>query len=331
MSHPGARYVPEDDGGEGDRSMRVCAEAGRKCVRNIQLYPVLSAEWIALVDSLKQLARLVQLEGRMPGDPKVSDIQGRASGSGTLWDQEGHENAVRILVEEAKVNLCLRMMREFKAWQYDPAARQQRMQEASAAYGLTEAQLDSKCRTFEESLGLLLWKAFQHVETLQLMDIPLLLDYLAEVLGWMITARTADTPPAPGKVQETLVTHYFSSLMKHAEALNNSELLARARERGLLHAETDHLLNDRSECQEEVLLEAAIGYSALADNEDFRTQSVWQSFFTDEYGRPDHVKKDLFLQLEERMLGKVLEADPDKKRDLRPLIDFFKQVRLRLG
>ena len=29
------------------------------------------SRWIALVDSLKQLSRLVQLEGRMPSNPKA--------------------------------------------------------------------------------------------------------------------------------------------------------------------------------------------------------------------------------------------------------------------
>ena len=56
--------------------------------------------------------------------------------------QESHENAIRILVEEAKVNLCLRtsavclhgelierMMSDFKKWQYS-AEKQTTMDDA---------------------------------------------------------------------------------------------------------------------------------------------------------------------------------------------------------
>ncbi|CAJ1448495.1 unnamed protein product, partial [Effrenium voratum] len=156
------RYINEDTV-ESERPLKVCAEAGRKCVRNIHQYPVLSAEWISLVDSLKQLSRLVQLEGRMPANPKVLETQGRdRDSSGTLWDQEAHENAIRILVEEAKVNLCLRMMYDYKKWQYNAAERQATMDEATKAYESTESTLEQKCVQFEECLGTLLRKAFVH-------------------------------------------------------------------------------------------------------------------------------------------------------------------------
>lgn len=313
-----AKYAQED-AGESERPLRVCAEAGRKCVRNIQQYPILSSEWLNLVDSLKQLSRLVQLEGRMPDNTKVGESLGRC-GDGTLWDQEAHENAIRILVEEAKVNLCLRMMRDYKAWQYDPDLRHRTLHEATQAYELSELALEQKCRMFEESLGLLLAKAFQHVETLQLMDIPLLIEHLCDVLTKAIQARSVDTPAAPGQVQETLIIFYFCSLMKHAEQLNNGELLAKAREMNLLHLVTQHLLNNTSECQGDVVLAAAEGLSALADNEDFRTS--WQEFFAD-----DRAKIDYFMRLEDSILNEVLKTNPDKKKDLYPLIDFFNTVR----
>lgn len=297
--------------------MRVCAEAGRKCVRNIQQYPILSCEWIALVDSLKQLSRLVHLEGRMPANTKVSEMQGRNQDSdGTLWDQESHENAIRILVEEAKVNLCLRMMMDYKDWQYDQARRRQTMDDAIRSYEFTETQLEQKCSMFEESLGVLLWKAFLHVETLQLMDIPMLIQHIKKVLEKSLAAPTGT--PLLGKSQESLVTFYFSSLMKHAEKLNNGELLANTREANIIAFLTRHLLTTTSENQSEVNIAAAEGFAAMADNEDF--QPAWRSFF-------DENSKAEFQQLEQHILNPVLSADPDKKKDVRPLIDFFNTLR----
>jgi len=324
-----AKYAHED-AGEAEKPLKVCAEAGRKCVRNIQQYPILSVEWIALVDSLKQLTRLVQLEGRMPANTKVSEACGRNMDSdGTLWDQEAHENAIRILVEEAKVNLCLRMMAEYKNWQYDPVAKQQTISEAITQFEYNELQLEQKCRMFEESLGVLLKQAFQHVETLQLMDIPMLMEHLCLVFTKSSEARTADPTAAPcpygSKTQEALVTFYFSSLMKHAEELNNGELLAKAHEQNLIHLAAYHVLTSTSECQAETILAAAEGFSALADNEDFRT--TWQHHFIGPDGQVDANKKDMFLRLEQGVVDEVLKQSPDKKRDIRPLLDFFNLIK----
>eukprot|EP00434_Breviolum_minutum_P044684 symbB.v1.2.039942.t1/scaffold6888.1/size21695/2 len=311
--------------------------AGRKCVRNIHQYPVLSAEWIALVDSLKQLSRLVQLEGRMPANPKVLETRGRDRESeGTLWDQEAHENAIRILVEEAKVNLCLRMMYDFKKWQYNSAEKQAVIEEAMKAYESTEMQLEQKCVQFEDCLGTLLRKAFMHVETLQLMDIPLLIEHCAFILQACFNLAES---PGDARLQETVVLYYFSSLMKHAEALNNSELLARSRELQLVELAVGHYLRFADQCAsqsdqrlrsaycdssehrfpDELKHSLADGLSAMADNEDFKTE--WESFFFS----PD--AKLNFLQLEERLTAPILEEKPEKRREIRPLLDFYNTIK----
>merc|ERR1712224_47606 len=67
-----AKYAKDIDDEERRDSVKVRAEAGRKCVRQIQHHPVLSGEWLSLVDSLEQLSRLSQLEVMMPPNTKVS-------------------------------------------------------------------------------------------------------------------------------------------------------------------------------------------------------------------------------------------------------------------
>jgi len=314
-----AKYA-HDDAGEAERPMRVCAEAGRKCVRNIQLYPVLSIEWIALVDSLKQLTRLVQLEGRMPANTKVSEAAGRNTDSeGTLWDQEAHENAIRILVEEAKVNLCLRMMNDYKRWSYQtPEAKKPALDKAIETWGSNcDHQIEEKMKQFEESLGILLWRAFVHVETLQLMDIPLLIDHCA-----MVFENSRDIEGSLNtKLQPTLVLYYFASLMKHAENLNNSELLGKAREVGLMRLATDHFLHyqDQFSKDDEVITVVAEAFAAMADNEDYRTS--WEDFFRDED------EKRRFLELEDKLVAVYLKDVPDGKKTIRPLLDLLKTIR----
>lgn len=322
MAASAAKYAQEE--GEQERPMRVCAEAGRKCVRNIHQYPILSVEWIALVDYLKQLTRLVQLEGRMPANTKVSEAAGRNTDSeGTLWDQEVHENAIRILVEEAKVNLCLRMMNDYKRWQYDPTARTATINETVQMFEFNEMQLDQKCRQFEESLGVLLWRAFQHVETLQLMDIPLLIEHCHMVFE--ACKRLGLEVGAASKMQETLVLHYFSSLMKHAEDLNNSELLAKLLEHNLVNQVVEHTLAHVASFAPELAAAVAEGFAALAHNEDFRT--TWQEFFRDAGRAPDVEAKMRFLELDEKLVQPIIKANPDRKKDLRPLMDFCNTIK----
>lgn len=308
------KYVNEDSV-ESERPLKVCAEAGRKCVRSIHQYPVLSAEWIALVDSLKQLARLVQLEGRMPANPKVLETQGRDRDSeGTLWDQETHENAIRILVEEAKVNLCLRMMNDFKTWDYNLAEKQFAMEQAMKAYDYTIPQLEQKCTQFEECLGVLLRRAFMHVETLQLMDIPLLITHCETVLR----VAVAQDDLGDQRMQQTLALYYFASLTKHAEALNNGELLAKVKETHLVELAVTHYLKFHEQLAPDLKLYLAEGLSALADNEDFQPQ--WEEYFTEEGSKQN------FLLLESTLSAPILAEKPDKTRQIRPLLDFYKRI-----
>eukprot|EP00929_Paragymnodinium_shiwhaense_P087723 TRINITY_DN4785_c3_g1_i1.p1 TRINITY_DN4785_c3_g1~~TRINITY_DN4785_c3_g1_i1.p1 ORF type:complete len:326 (+),score=95.27 TRINITY_DN4785_c3_g1_i1:97-1074(+) len=321
-----AKYAHVDYG-DGERpAVKDCAEAGRQCVRCIQQYPILSVEWFNLGDELKKLVRLVQLEGRMLPNTKVSEAQGRNTESeGTLWDQENHETAIRVLVEEAKVNLCLRIMNDFKAWSYNSAEKAKALADTAQAHGVGIDKLEPKLFMFEENMGTLLWRAFVHVETLQLMDIPLLLEHCAMVLNFAVSTDA----PANTKMQETVVLYYFASLMRHAEALNNSELLAKTRELNIVHLATSRILTHLEEYPLELLWSGAMGFSALCDNEDFGT--CWEDFFRGPDGAPDVEAMRRFVQLEDNLAELVLREKPEKKKDIRPLLDFCKRLRAKCG
>mmetsp|Transcript_39603 Transcript_39603/g.84606 ORF Transcript_39603/g.84606 Transcript_39603/m.84606 type:complete len:324 (-) Transcript_39603:88-1059(-) len=319
-----AKYAQEAVADESDRPLKVCAEAGRKCVRQIQHHPILSDEWMQLVDSLKQLTRLVQLEGRMPTNAKVSEIHGRNSDNpGTLWDQEAHENAIRILVEEAKVNLSLRMMNDFKQWQYTPDAVREGVAACMQTYDLSQVHVEQKMRQFEESMGQLLCRAFAHVETLQLMDIPLLIEHCGLVLNHVENCRQAGLNCATKSEQEVLVLYYVSYLFRYAEALNNSELLAKSKEQRLLPLLVAHATRHAAaEYPEKIAWEVALGLSALADNEDFQTE--WKSFFE------TPADMGAFMGLQPLLVAPIIEANPEKKREIRPLLDLFNKIQRNL-
>mmetsp|Transcript_44463 Transcript_44463/g.118059 ORF Transcript_44463/g.118059 Transcript_44463/m.118059 type:complete len:327 (-) Transcript_44463:120-1100(-) len=322
MSHAVASKYAQTDHETSERPIKVAVDASRKCVRNIRVCKVLSPEWSGLVDSLVQLAGLVQLEGQMPVNMKVVETQGRNKDSkGTLWDQERHENAIRILVEEAKLNLCLRMMNEHKSWQHPAEKRDATLSQASSTYEINRDTLEKKCTQFEDSAGFLMCRSFMHVEALQLMDIPLLIEHIAMVLlishEKSFANENVQLRLAP-KTQEVVVLHYFSSLMKHAELLNNEELLAKTRETGLCSLVTRHCIQHFDDIPGEILSAVLDGFSYLADNEDFGAS--WEGFFLEEADRT------AFLRLESMAVSPILKENPSRKRDLRPLLDFFKVV-----
>jgi hypothetical protein len=328
MPDAASKYAPAGMHEQDDRPVKVCKEAGRKCVRAIVQQPVLSMEWLALVDHLLQLTRLVQLEARMPVDAKVAEAQGRNSESvGTLWDQEVHENAIRILVEEAKVTLCLRMIHDYKKWQYDVTNRQSDLQQGVVTCGWDERKLRQKCDQYEECLGLLLMRAFEHRETLQLIDLPLLIEHLAVVLDPMQRVQADVDLLASGMLarQEFIGLYYFSSLMKHAEALNNTELLARTRDHQLLRLVTMHGVSFSAHYDTNLAMAVAEGLACLADNEDFAI--AWEEFFLSPQGEPDFECKQWFLQLEEMLVGPIVSANPGRRTVLRPLLDLFAKIK----
>ena len=68
-----------------------------------------------MIESLQHIANVASMEHRLPRD--VND-------SATLW--EGDEQTVRFLLEEGKLNLCVRLMREYSQTmaQLKPPSRQ---------------------------------------------------------------------------------------------------------------------------------------------------------------------------------------------------------------
>lgn len=327
MASSAVKYVKDDAGEDAGDNVKMRADAYRRCVRSIRQHPVLSAEWLGLCDSLHQLHRWSQLEKLKSADAKVADMQGRNDSVGTLWDQEQEESTIRILVEEAKVNLCVRMMNDYKQWQYaqfaSGAGTVVPIREACKALSMSESQIELKTALFEESLGMLLARSFMHVETLQLTDIQLLIEHCVMVFNrcksGMIEAASRGLDS-----QETLVMCYFASLMKHAEALNKPELLEKTRECGLIGMAVDHVLSRASAYPPEILSVVVEGFVGLADNEDFKTD--WVTYFIAADCAPDVGAKSAFLSLEGILVEPLIKDHPEKKKDVRPLLDFFRVI-----
>merc|ERR1712046_321420 len=145
------------------------------------------------------------------------------------------------------------------------------------------------------------------------MDVPLLINHIAMVLENVNQAGGNCEAAQSTKLQETVVLYYFSSLMQHAEQLNNAEVLANLKELNIIPLLMRHAITYSETYSIDILKVVSEGLSALTNNEDFDTD--WQGFF------PHDGDMQQFQQLEIKVAGTLLAAQPERKKDIRSLLD----------
>merc|ERR1712139_40644 len=107
--------------------------------------------------------------------------------------------------------------------------------------------------------------------------------------------------------------------MKHAESLNNSEILAKIRDLQLVHLIVSHIKIHHEKYPLELWIEVCEGLAALCDNEDF--QPCWKEFFVDKQ------QMESFICLDESIVKQILSEQPAKRSTLRPLTGFFNTIK----
>ncbi|RYG66323.1 hypothetical protein EON64_10025 [archaeon] len=175
----------------------------------------------------------------------ISDVESSlpsAKKEGTLWETE--EQALRFLLEDGKLNLCLRSLIEFKGKQIEARHNGRGpMVCESSTYPLcmvpihtpytshihtytpppVYSQIDFvvECDKFEKGVGVIMKNAWQHVEVLQTTDLPALIHHIAAVLeGALALPEVMDTLLKKNDVhqrQEVLVFYYLNGLFRHVE------------------------------------------------------------------------------------------------------------------
>eukprot|EP00276_Gloeochaete_wittrockiana_P010956 CAMPEP_0184656382 /NCGR_PEP_ID=MMETSP0308-20130426/16467_1 /TAXON_ID=38269 /ORGANISM="Gloeochaete witrockiana, Strain SAG 46.84" /LENGTH=271 /DNA_ID=CAMNT_0027093493 /DNA_START=184 /DNA_END=999 /DNA_ORIENTATION=+ len=267
-------------------------------------------------DSLQRIANIAVMEQKLP---KKSD-------EGTLWERE--ELTVRFLLEEGKLNMGLRILNDFKSATKSVALRRSLVQKASEAQNVPADDLDRKMDAFEQNLGLLISCALRSVESLQTLDIPLLIKHCGEVLS-----QSADDPEgmagktgqALEKCQETLCISYLLYIARRFEVLANEDRIMQLvddysvipalisflhRYYALYKTHTEPLSN-------------AIQFLALAfDTEAFQTHK-------DKYiPNPDLMRKACEIR---GFFIEDLLVDLNTRKKLLPLLDNLSQFKRKLG
>lgn len=212
--------------------MKRLSKEVRIHVKYIHKYAIFSREWVEVAESLKQIAELAFSEKLLPvsGQKDFKNIQGRKN-HGTLWDQEKDEVALRILLEEGKLNLCLRLLLEITEYQAKPNFHSI-VESACNTEGMDPDIMLRVVETMEKGLGLIMLFAIQHVEALQICDVSSLInlcnmafqnmDEKMQTVHMHPRMRFHSSYNSEDKLQINLVFHYLHHLINHIPNIQES-------------------------------------------------------------------------------------------------------------
>jgi hypothetical protein len=328
MSSKAEQYAKADSApSKGEAQMEVLnarlTQDLRTQIRRLGAFPVYSSTWMEMVESLNHIGSVSTMESSLP----------QAKEGATLWETE--EQAIRFILEDGKLNLCVRAMIDFRSnWHSGDHRTQQN--------GFKQAVAD-----FEKGLGSLLKNAWLHIEAIQITDMNAFCRHIGDVLVYGLQNNAArlhellDTGSF-ADTQEGYLYHYLHLFLRDVEATGEARLMPYLRLNGIFMGCVRSLaLPKMQQHMPSALKEKALGVlSLMVLTEDFST-------YRDEYvgvggvgGDTDadadteaRANLELLLVLKRDVLGPVLkdkELSMDRKRALRPLGDAIDKAK-RLG
>ena len=282
----------------------------RKHVRRLDAHPLFTADWLSMVDSLVHISNIAMMEHRLPRNEMDSNT--------TLW--EGDELTVRFMLEEGKLNLCLRLMHDFCRQRYSPALMaegqaKQWLKNTAADLSrnapeakLSPEQAEGRILTFEQGMGVLLRCAFEHVEAVQTTDLPELIEHASEVFGACQNAPSGSFTFE--RTQPALLLRYLSSIMMRVQddKLPEDKVMPLMQQCGLVQLVVAHVCAHHASFKPEDL-SAGLNFMARV----FETEAVCdepQAFL------PSQLRAELKC-----FEPSIKEMTPDERRNLRPLLD----------
>jgi hypothetical protein len=93
------------------------------------------------------------------------------------------------------------------------------------SFGVDLARVVERCKTFERALGAILRLAFNHVEALQILDVPNLVQHCAQCLTTSLASESIEPPFECEKMQDALAVQYLSCLAACMEQINEDRVM----------------------------------------------------------------------------------------------------------
>jgi len=152
----------------------------RKISQSIHSHKPLDADWKKMCYDLRRLSEIA-FEDEHPSSQGKTAEKGKATEQ-TLWDEEQTQSVVRILLEEGKLNLLLRLLSNFKAMQGREDFKVS-MEVQCNRRKMRMSSLQQLCAIYEHSLGILLYFCISRIESLQILDSEHLVEHIESVLS----------------------------------------------------------------------------------------------------------------------------------------------------
>eukprot|EP00741_Cyanophora_paradoxa_P015784 tig00020904_g15239.t1 len=299
-----------------DNLSKKLASDLRTNIRKLANHPCMSREWLEMADSLQKISNVAAMEQRMPKRAEES----------TLWERE--ELTVRFLLEEGKLNMCLRVLNEFKSSTRNVATRRALIDKGSRELSVPADELERRLEAFEQNLGLLLSCAFKSVESLQTLDTPLLIKHCGEVFSFVVEdseSMLGKTGVSLERCQETLCLSYLLSMARKFEALANEDrIMDLVEEHKVLPNLTSFLHRFHG------LYKAALP-SFLVDALDFLTLACDTEHFSTHKSK--HFPKDEQMKLAWELRAAFIDeqlVDLAARKRFQPLLDTLNQFKNKL-
>lgn len=201
-SQKSSKYSSKEDVDELEQLNDKLAQDLRKHIRLLGHFPILSQGWLDMAETLGRIA-------------SVSDVESKLSagkGDKTLWETE--DQALRFLLEDGKLNLCLRNLVEYKEIQ-----KISNSEDRASYRGPPLHEHVSECDKFEKGLGVVLKNAWNYVEAVQTTDCIALVTYIANIVQFSIDLPSViESFCKAGDIhqrQEILIYYYLHALLKN--------------------------------------------------------------------------------------------------------------------
>lgn len=259
----------------------------RARVRRLAHHTPLSPEWNEMTDTLQHLASVAMMEEK---DTAKKD--------GSIWERD--ELCVRYIIEEGKINMLMRTMNEYKAYQYG----------ASSEGTTWDEETRVRMKIFEQSLGILLRCAFAAVEALQTLDITKLIEHISLVLVHAL--ESPDSISFDSATQEILVVTYLDLILKKLENLNEESVLGQFATNNTVPLVLKHYEKFAGRMDKEAQDAYVYFMANLTDSEGFQTH---RSTYI-----PEKEDKKRLVLLEGRT-KELLAVDHSNRKALRSLSD----------
>mmetsp|Transcript_24776 Transcript_24776/g.62804 ORF Transcript_24776/g.62804 Transcript_24776/m.62804 type:complete len:296 (-) Transcript_24776:101-988(-) len=280
----------------------------RRIVKQIQAHTVFSSKWFAMLSSLQHMTDTAVHEQQAN-----ATIEGSGAVLATLWER--NELTIRYLLEEGKLNLCLRLMIDFKDMQrqemFAQALANAKAEEPGHAFDDLPT-IKVKAALYEQCLGMLLSCAFCNVESLQTLDMPALVEHMGKTLTFSLTHPEMVKSRDADRRQEVLSLHYLAEIFQKIEGLQEDRIMDVVQEHNITGLVIDNIATYFSEYSAPTKQQACLALSGLFSTEEYKSSP-------DRFLPTKEDKKKL-VDLDDAVF-KAQFPDYGSKKNVRPLLD----------